>query len=81
MKNYVKYEYVKEEIGWGNYDIMFPQTPLKKEVSIKFETDAKLSLYFDEFIQFLLDVGFTNEEITNHLKSICNHKHEISIRV
>ena len=78
MNNYVKYEYLKESIEFGNYDIMFPQTPVSKKVSIDFDADAKLSTYFNEFIRFLLDVGFTNNEITAHLKSICKYEHEIS---
>ena len=75
MNNYVKYEYLKEDTG------VYAQTPLSKKVSIDFNADANLSTYFDEFIRFLLDVGFTNKEITIHLKSICNYEHEISTGV
>ena len=81
MNNYAKYEYLKEDIEFGNYDIMFPQTPVSKKVSIDFDADANLSIYFNQFIRFLLDVGFTNSEITEHLKSICNYECEISTGV
>jgi|TARA_A100001201_G_scaffold142600_1_gene141226 hypothetical protein len=81
MNNYVKYEYLKESMEFGTYDIMFPQTPMTKKVSIDFDADANLSTYFDQFIQFLSDVGFEEVEIYSYLKSICNYQHEVPLRV
>ena len=40
MNKYVKYEYLKESMEFGTYDIMFPQTPMTKKVSIDFDADA-----------------------------------------
>ena len=57
MNNYVKYEYLKESIEFGNYDIMFPQTPVSKKVSIEIEIYALMKCAFTPDMTYLASSG------------------------
>ena len=81
MSDSVKYIYEKEYLDWGTYDLMYPQTPFKKSITVEFKTDAKLKQYFGEFIHFLQDVGFTSDEIKDQMNRFCNYQDEISPRI
>ena len=81
MSDSVKYIYEKEYLDWGAYDLMYPQTPFKKSITVEFKTDAKLIQYFGEFIHFLQDVGFSSEEIQDQMNRFCNYQDEISSRI
>jgi len=74
----VEFVFETEELVFGNYDIMYPQTTDKKTIRSSFDGDAKLKTYFGHYIQWLLEVGFSKEEIHQQMNRYCNFQDEIS---
>ena len=71
----------EEETSFGNYDIMYPQTTDKKTIRSSFDGDVKLKKYFSHYIHWLLEIGFTKEEIQQQMHRYCNYQDEISSSV
>ena len=61
--NITTYSYHHESLEFGQYDIMFPQTTKQTHKEVKFSCDVDLDEYFNQFIKFLLEVGFKEKEI------------------
>jgi len=77
----VEFSFVKDDIVYGQYDIMFPQTNDVKEYSYSFDGDVELKEYFDHFAQWLIQVGFTKQDIRQQISRYCNFDDEISFEV
>ena len=77
----VEFVYETEEMVFGNYDIMYPQTTDKKTIRSSFNGDSKLKTYFNHYIQWLLEVGFSKDEIHDQMNRYCNFQDEISFEV
>jgi hypothetical protein len=57
------FSYYKEEIVFGTYDIMFPQTTNSTKTEITFDCDVNLSEYISYFVNYLMDIGHSKEDI------------------
>ena len=77
----VEFVFEDENIVFGNYDLMYPQTEEKKTIRSSFDGDSSLNQYFDEYIKWLVSIGFTKEEITQQIMTFCNYDHEVSLKV
>jgi len=77
----VEFIYEDEELVFGNYDIMHPQTTNNKTVKSSFDGDKPLKEYFNQYIQWLIGIGFTKKEITEQMNRFCNYTDEISTTV
>lgn len=77
----VEIVFEEESMVFGNYDIMYPQTTDKKTIRSSFDGDLSLKKYFDHYIQWLLEVGFSKEEINEQFNRYCNHSDEVSLEV
>ena len=75
-----KVEFVFEtgETVFGQYDIMYPQTTDKKTVRSSFDGDQALKEYFNHYVSWLVEVGFSKEEIHKQMMNYCEFKDEIS---
>ena len=71
----------EEEMVFGNYDIMYPQTTNKKTIRSSFDGGEPLKKYFDHYIQWLISVGFTKDEINEQMSRYCHYQDEISFEV
>ena len=77
----VEFVYETEETVFGQYDIMYPQTTDKKTIRSSFDGDVKLKTYFSHYIHWLVEVGFSKEEIHDQMNRYCNYQDEISTSV
>ena len=73
----VEFVFETEEMVFGNYDIMYPQTTDKKTIRSSFDGDVKLKEYFSHYVHWLLEVGFSKEEIRQQMNRYCNFEDEI----
>lgn len=71
----------EEDMVFGNYDIMYPQTTNKKTIRSSFNGGEPLKKYFDHYIQWLISVGFTKDEIQQQMSRYCHYQDEISTSV
>ena len=78
MKKKVKFSYKETDTVFGNYDIMFPQTDNTKTCKVEFDGDAEIRDYFSQFTKFLVEIGFTKEEVFGQILRYCNYQDEIS---
>tara|TARA_E500000178_G_scaffold269985_1_gene267894 strand:- start:503 stop:748 length:246 start_codon:yes stop_codon:yes gene_type:complete len=77
----VKFTYVKDDVVFGQYDIMFPQTNDVKECSHSFDGDIELKEYINHFAHWLTKIGFSKDEIRSQISHYCNFEDEISFEV
>jgi len=73
----VEFFYEEENVVFGSYDIMLPQTTDIKRVQSSSDGESKLGDYFSKYISWLIEVGFTKEDILKQIKSYCNYQEEI----
>ena len=73
----VEFVFETEEMVFGNYDIMYPQTTDKKTIRSSFDGDVKLKEYFSHYVHWLLEVGFSKEEIHQQMNRYYNFEDEI----
>ena len=54
-----------------------------EETTIKssFDGNKPLKKYFNQYIQWLISIGFTKKEITEQMNRFCNYTDEISTKV
>ena len=71
----------EEDMVFGNYDIMYPQTTNKKIIRSSFDGGSSLKKYFDHYIQWLISVGFTKDEIQQQMSRYCHYQDEVSFEV
>ena len=74
----VEFVYEDEKIIFGNYDLMYPQTTDNKTIRSSFNGDSTLKQYFNEYVSWLISIGFTKKEITEQMNRFCNYTDEIS---
>ena len=74
----VEFIFESEETAFGQYDIMYPQTTDKKTVRSSFDGDQALKEYFNHYVSWLVEVGFSKEEIYKQMMNYCEFKDEIS---
>ena len=74
----VEFVFETEETVFGQYDIMYPQTTDKKTVRSSFDGDQALKEYFNHYVSWLVEVGFSKEEIYKQMMNYCEFKDEIS---
>ena len=77
----VEFVFEEEDTRFGNYDIMYPQTTNKKTIRSSFEGGSDLKVYFNHYLQWLLEVGFTKEEINKQISRYCHHQDEVSFEI
>ena len=77
----VEFVYETEETVFGGYDLMYPQTTDKKTVRSSFDGDVELKDYFNHYISWLVEVGFSKEEINQQINRYCSHLDEVSFAV
>ena len=66
------------EMVFGQYDIMYPQCEDKKTIRSSFDGDSSLREYFNHYYHWLLEVGFTKEEIKEQMSRYCNYEDELT---
>ena len=71
----------EEDMVFGSYDIMYPQTTNKKTIRSSFDGGESLKKYFDHYIQWLISVGFTKDEINQQMYRYCHFQDEVSFEV
>ena len=71
----------EEETSFGNYDIMYPQTTDKTTIRSSFDGGSDLKVYFNHYMRWLIQVGFTREEIQEQMSRYCNHQDEVSFTI
>lgn len=74
----VEFLYEQTEIVWGQYDEMYPNTEDRKQIRTSFDGESSLKQYFDRYYHWLLEVGFSKEEINQQMRRICNYEDELS---
>jgi len=74
----VEFVFETEQTVFGQYDIMYPQTTDKKTVRSSFDGDQALKEYFNHYVSWLVEVGFSKEEIYKQMMNYCEFKDEIS---
>ena len=77
----VEFVFETEQTVFGQYDIMYPQTTDKKTVRSSFDGDQALKEYFNHYVSWLVEVGFSKEEIHKQMMNYCEFKDEISTSV
>ena len=77
----VEFVFETEEMVFGQYDLMYPQTTDKKTIRSSFDGDVKLKEYFSHYVNWLIEVGFSKEEIHQQMNRYCNYQDEISSSV
>nr|BAR35623.1 hypothetical protein [uncultured Mediterranean phage uvMED] len=77
----VEFVYEHDEVVFGQYDIMYPQTTDTRTVLSSFDGDVKLKEYFNHYVSWLVEVGFSKEEIHKQMMNYCEFKDEISTSV
>ena len=77
----VEFVFETEETVFGQYDIMYPQTTDKKTIRSSFDGDVKRKEYFNHYVSWLVEVGFSKEEIHKQMMNYCEFKDEISTSV
>ena len=77
----VEFVYEHEDIVFGQYDIMYPQTTDTRKVQSSFDGDIELKEYFNHYISWLVEVGFSKEEINQQMNRYCSHLDEVSFAV
>ena len=68
----------EEEMAFGSFDLMYPQTIDKRTIRSSFEGGSDLKTYFNHYVKWLLEIGFTKEEINDQIVRYCNYQDEIS---
>ena len=77
----VEFVFEHDEVVFGKYDLMYPQTTDTRTILSSFDGECSLNQYFDEYIKWLVSIGFTKEEITQQIMTFCNYDHEVSFTV
>ena len=77
----VEFIFETEETVFGQYDIMYPQTTGTRRVRSSFDGDIELKEYFNHYVSWLIEVGFSKEEIHKQMMNYCEFKDEISTSV
>tara|TARA_B100001142_G_scaffold88316_2_gene90164 strand:+ start:3062 stop:3301 length:240 start_codon:yes stop_codon:yes gene_type:complete len=78
MKKKVKLSYYQTDQVFGNYDIMFPQTEEVNESVVEFDGDVELKEYFNQFVHWLTEIGFSKTEIHAQITRYCHYQDEIT---
>jgi len=73
-KNKVTFSYHKEDVVWTNYDDMGPTGTQVTSFEVEFKPTDDIGEYFNKFFQFLLESGFTDEEIKAKLRRYYSHE-------
>ena len=73
----VEFVYEHEDVVFGQYDIMYPQTTDTRKVQSSFDGDIELKEYFNHYISWLVEVGFSKDEIHKQMMNYCEFKDEI----
>ena len=77
----VEFLYEHDEVVFGQYDIMYPQTTDTRKVQSSFDGDVELKEYFNNYVSWLVEVGFSKDEIHKQMMNYCEFKDEISTTV
>ena len=75
----IEFSCIDEDIVFGNYDIMYPQTSSVKKVSQSFDGDVSLDKYFNSYVRWLIEIGFSKEQIAQQMNRYCDFQDEFSL--